>query len=114
MVSTHRKRQIRSGLDVAIKILEKLSECTYKIQKNPNDRSLVVHFDHMKPYEGVGTPTQWLEMEEEEEESFENSSFTFEPSLLTFFSCFQNSECMNFIFIIKYLLHINMYMKLRG
>ena len=36
------------------KVLEKLSECTYKIQKSPNDRSLVVHVDHMKPYEGCG------------------------------------------------------------
>lgn len=34
-------------------ILEKLSEITYKIQKFPDSETLVVHVDHLKPYQGV-------------------------------------------------------------
>lgn len=41
-------------------LLEKLSELTYKIQKEEHAKPIVVHVDHLKPYLGKNPPNNWL------------------------------------------------------
>ena len=40
--------------------MEKLTDLTYRIQKDENTPSLVVHVDHLKPYAGNNPPENWL------------------------------------------------------
>jgi len=44
------------------KIVKKITDVTYRIQKSPEARSLVVHVDHLKPYYGE-TPVLWQEID---------------------------------------------------
>ncbi|XP_033760732.1 uncharacterized protein LOC117342645 [Pecten maximus] len=42
-------------------VVEKISALTYKIQKEKQSAAINVHVDHLKPYEGISTPQNWLE-----------------------------------------------------
>jgi hypothetical protein len=42
------------------KVLRKFTDVTYEIQKTPKSKPLVVHVDHLKPYEGVLPPKNWV------------------------------------------------------
>ncbi|KAK3099399.1 hypothetical protein FSP39_003829 [Pinctada imbricata] len=55
------------------KVIEKLTDYTYKVQKGPNDRLIIMHVDHMKPYEGISPPNWSIEEEEEEVDNFVHS-----------------------------------------
>ena len=41
-------------------IIKRLSYLTYRIQKTKEDRPLVVHVDHLKPFAGTKHPENWL------------------------------------------------------
>ena len=41
-------------------VLEKLSDLTYKIQKDENTLPVIVHVDHLKPYLGRNPPQNWF------------------------------------------------------
>lgn len=41
-------------------VINKISSLLYKIQKNENSPEIIVHVDHLKPYEGNQTPRNWL------------------------------------------------------
>ena len=41
------------------KVIQKLSDVTYKIQKDSKSSLIVVHVDHLKPYEGNKPPLNW-------------------------------------------------------
>ncbi|MEW8339218.1 MAG: hypothetical protein AB2708_05155 [Candidatus Thiodiazotropha taylori] len=41
------------------KVIDRLSSVTYKIQRDPKSKPLVSHVDHLKPYQGDGTPSNW-------------------------------------------------------
>lgn len=43
------------------KVLNMLSNVTCKIQKDPVSKPIVVHVDHLKPYEGPNVPSTWQE-----------------------------------------------------
>lgn len=43
------------------KVVRKLSEVTYEIQKTPQHRPVTVHVDHIKPYWGEAVPFSWSE-----------------------------------------------------
>ena len=43
-------------------IVKKITDVTYRIQKSPKVRSLVVHLDHLKPYYGA-TAILWKEID---------------------------------------------------
>ena len=70
-------------------VIRKTSEVNYEIQKDETSRTIVVHVDHLKPYEGRKTLHNWLndepslllsdsesdlENEIENSENYENSS----------------------------------------
>ena len=46
--------------DGPYKILTKLSDVTYRIQRTPRSKQKIVHFDRTKPYEGP-TPEDWID-----------------------------------------------------
>lgn len=63
------------------KILEKITDVTYKIQESPDSRQINVHVDHLKPYLGA-VPLVWvLDGENESENEQEDSFQTPDPSL---------------------------------
>ena len=41
------------------KIINKLSTVTYKIQRDPATKPIVVHVDHLKLYQGQDIPSNW-------------------------------------------------------
>ena len=41
------------------KILQRISDVTYQIQRLPDSNPIVVHVDHLKPYTGVLPPSSW-------------------------------------------------------
>ena len=53
------------------KVLQKITDVTYKIQESPNSRQIVVHVDHLKPYHGT-VPTVWLEKRDSDSDVDEN------------------------------------------
>ena len=42
------------------KVIKKITEVTYRIQKTPDSSCIVVHVDHLKPYEGITPPHNWV------------------------------------------------------
>ena len=46
--------------DGPYKIITKLSDVTYRIQRTPHSKLKIVHFDRTKPYEG-NTPEEWID-----------------------------------------------------
>ena len=42
------------------KVIEKITEVTYRIQKTPDSSCIVVHVDHLKRYEGISPPHSWI------------------------------------------------------
>lgn len=61
------------------KILEKLTEVTYKIQETPDSRVIIVHVDHLKPYLGE-LPLAWHQHLDSDVES-ETSNEACDPDL---------------------------------
>jgi transposase InsO family protein len=55
-------------------ITQKYSDVTYRIQESEQSRSIVVHKDHLKPYEGSEEKVNWLENSEEGGTPVENAS----------------------------------------
>lgn len=43
------------------KILKKITSITYQIQRSPESKPIVVHVDHLKPFEGIQVPSVWSE-----------------------------------------------------
>ena len=43
------------------KVIDKITEVTYRIKKTPESSCIVVHVDHLKPYEGVSPPVSWIQ-----------------------------------------------------
>ena len=39
------------------KVIKKITDLTYRIQKDTSTKQLVVHVDHLKPYQAAHTPT---------------------------------------------------------
>ena len=46
-------------------VIGQRSEVNYEIQKDSDKPSVIVHVDHLKPYQGSNPPVNWLEMESE-------------------------------------------------
>lgn len=42
-------------------VVDKISQLTCKIQKDKTSKSINVHIDHLKPYDGESPPLNWLE-----------------------------------------------------
>ena len=59
------------------KVIDKLTEVTYRIQKTPDSTCIVVHVDHLKPYESDTPPDNWIQEVTSLEES--NSDFEITP-----------------------------------
>ena len=51
------------------KVIDKVTDVTYKIQKSPNNDYIVVHVDQLKPYEGILPPLNWVPQTSFTEES---------------------------------------------
>lgn len=49
-------------------VKQKLTDVLYRIQKSSNQRTLVVHVDHLKPYLGENVPEIWQNESEVENE----------------------------------------------
>jgi hypothetical protein len=41
-------------------VLSKINYLTYKIQKSESVKAIVVHVDHLKPFEGKNLPHNWV------------------------------------------------------
>jgi hypothetical protein len=52
--------KLGSGWTGPFKVLRKLTDATYEIQKTPKSKALVFHIDHLKPYKGILPPRNWV------------------------------------------------------
>ena len=55
------------------KVIDKLSSVTYNIQRDPTSQPLVTHVDHLKPYQGEGTPRNWQISDTNTDQDTENT-----------------------------------------
>ena len=67
------------------KIVQKLSECVYKIQNESQNKEFVVHVDHLKPYEGRELLHSWSDSIEDSH-SEDLGNFDTPPDSPTFLS----------------------------
>ena len=45
------------------KVVKKITDVTYQVQKDPKSPVIVVHIDQLKPYEGILPPRKWTPVE---------------------------------------------------
>ena len=53
--------KLGQGWSGPYKVTKVISEITYEVQRKPDTRLVSVHVDHLKPYEGVAIPHDWVE-----------------------------------------------------
>ncbi|XP_061170329.1 uncharacterized protein LOC133179639 [Saccostrea echinata] len=53
------------------KVIKKITDVTYQVQKDPKSPLIVVHIDQLKPYEGILPPKNWTPVVTSLVESFE-------------------------------------------
>ena len=53
------KSKLGLGWTGPYKVLQRLTDVTYKVQKDATSKPIVVHVDHFKQYEGTDIPSNW-------------------------------------------------------
>jgi hypothetical protein len=68
-------------------VKQKLTDVLYRIHKSPNQRTLVVHVEHLKPYLGENVPELWQDETEvvTEQDFIENGIFNDETDSQEYF-----------------------------
>lgn len=62
-------------------VIKRISDVTYEIQLNSERNPVVVHVDHLKPFQGRQPPVKWLEEAESFQSDEENLSETSSPQI---------------------------------
>ena len=65
VVSTTRQAEIRQGVDRSVSGNQKVSDITYKVQRDKDSSPINVHVDHLKKFESEQCPENWLDLERE-------------------------------------------------